>query len=257
MSMNIDKPLDDVIAEKRKSRAPRRPRGPRNGAPAAGGAAPTAAAPAAGGRAPRNAGPAAAVGAPAHVGDKIIVSNLPTDVDERQIKELFATTVGPVRSVSLSFNAQGQSKGIATVLFKQAEHATSAYTQYNKRLIDGKKALRVEVIVDPSRAAAAQPLTARLGAAPPVNSRAAQSATVSAAGGSATQRGLGAGAGGRRGGGRRGAAAAGGAGGRGPRAPARPKATLESLDAEMSDWQAQVSASAGAGAAAPAAAESA
>ncbi|GAA5827310.1 hypothetical protein JCM3770_004483, partial [Rhodotorula araucariae] len=131
--MNIDKPLDDVIAEKRKARAPRRPRGPRNAAP--NGAAVAAAAPAP--RASRNAAPVAAAAPTAHVGDKIIVSNLPTDVDERQIKELFATTVGPVRTVSLSFNSQGQSKGIATVLFHKAEHATSAYTQYNKRLIDG------------------------------------------------------------------------------------------------------------------------
>lgn len=161
--MNIDKPLDDVIAEKRKSRAPRRPRGPRNGAPPATAAAPAPAGPAAGGRAPRNAGnpnAGAAAASSVHVGDKIIVSNLPTDVDERQIKvrwpsrsyptvsptpltplahpqELFATTVGPVRQVSLSYNAQGQSKGIATVQFNKFEHATSAYQQYNKRLIDG------------------------------------------------------------------------------------------------------------------------
>ncbi|KPV76647.1 uncharacterized protein RHOBADRAFT_25749 [Rhodotorula graminis WP1] len=146
MSMNIDKPLDDVIAEKRKNRGPRPRRGgSRNGAPATTHAQAAAPAPAAGGRGPRNAsrndnnGTAAAAAATSspHVGDKIIVSNLPTDVDERQIKELFATTVGPVRTVSLSYNAQGQSKGVATVQFNKYEHATSAYAQYNKRLIDG------------------------------------------------------------------------------------------------------------------------
>ncbi|GAA5834735.1 hypothetical protein JCM9279_007093 [Rhodotorula babjevae] len=247
--MNIDKPLDDVIAEKRKSRGPGRSGrgGRRGGAPRATDAPAAAPAPAAGARGPRNAprndnnGAAAAATSSPHVGDKIIVSNLPTDVDERQIKELFATTVGPVRTVSLSYNAQGHSKGVATVQFNKYEHATSAYNQYNKRLIDGVKAIRVEVIVDPSRAAANKPLTARLAPAPPVNSRAAQSSTVAAAGGQ-SQRGArgagnnasGAGAGGR--GGRR------GAGKPRERAPERPKATLESLDAEMSDWQAQVSA---------------
>ena len=55
----------------------------------------------------------------------------------RRLQELFATTVGPVRTVSLSYNAQGQSKGVATVQFNKYEHATSAYNQYNKRLIDG------------------------------------------------------------------------------------------------------------------------
>lgn len=53
------------------------------------------------------------------------------------VQELFTTTVGPVRTVSLSYNAQGVSKGIATVHFNKAEHATGAYQQYNKRLIDG------------------------------------------------------------------------------------------------------------------------
>lgn len=153
--MNIDKPLDDIVAEsKKKSRGTRRPRGPRNAA-AAGGAAPAAPAAAA----PRAA---AAAAAPVHVGDKIIVSNLPTDVNEQQVKvrpprlpsrpnslahlvrgralpsqELFTTTIGPIRTCSLAYNAQGLSKGTATVHFVKAEHATAAYQQYNKRLIDG------------------------------------------------------------------------------------------------------------------------
>ncbi|GAA5893050.1 hypothetical protein JCM6882_006925 [Rhodosporidiobolus microsporus] len=126
--MNIDRPLDEVIQEKRKSRAPRRPRGPRNpsNAAAAGGAAPVAA---------KAAAPVAAK--TVHVGDKVIVSNLPEDVNEQQIRELFTSTVGPVRRVELSYNPQGKSKGIATVLFNKAESATKAYEQYNKRLIDG------------------------------------------------------------------------------------------------------------------------
>ncbi|KAK4331326.1 hypothetical protein RTBOTA2_000789 [Rhodotorula toruloides] len=128
-SMNIDKPLDDMIAEKKKSRGPRRPRGPRNAG--AGGAASAA------GGAPKAAAPAAAAAAPVHVGDKIIVSNLPTDVNEQQVKELFTTTIGPIRTCSLAYNAQGLSKGTATVHFVKAEHATAAYQQYNKRLIDG------------------------------------------------------------------------------------------------------------------------
>ncbi|GAA6045593.1 hypothetical protein NBRC10513_005011 [Rhodotorula toruloides] len=227
--MNIDKPLDDMIAEKKKSRGPRRPRGPRNAG--AGGAASAA------GGAPKAAAPAAAAAAPVHVGDKIIVSNLPTDVNEQQVKELFTTTIGPIRTCSLAYNAQGLSKGTATVHFVKAEHATAAYQQYNKRLIDGKRAMRVEIVVDPARAAAKQPLTARIAAAAPqapANSRAAQSATVAAAGGSAVQTrqprqpGQEGRRGGRRGGGRGGA-----------RGSERPKVTAESLDAEMSDYQAQ------------------
>ncbi|KAK4331325.1 hypothetical protein RTBOTA2_000788 [Rhodotorula toruloides] len=100
-----------------------------------------------------------------------------------------------------------------------------------------ERAMRVEIVVDPARAAAKQPLTARIAAAAPqapANSRAAQSATVAAAGGSAVQTrqprqpGQEGRRGGRRGGGRGGA-----------RGSERPKVTAESLDAEMSDYQAQ------------------
>ncbi|GAA6023951.1 hypothetical protein JCM10207_008639 [Rhodosporidiobolus poonsookiae] len=229
--MNIDRPLEDVIQEKRKSRGPRRPRGPRNGAADASATAPAPAT--------RAAAPAAT--GTVHVGDKVIVSNLPDDVNEQQIRELFTSTVGPVRRVELSYNPQGKSKGIATVLFNKAEHATAAYQQYNKRLIDGKRPMKVEIIVDPSRAnAAATSLAGRLAPAPsaPAAAKAARSATVAAAGGSAVQTP-------RQGGGRRPGGRGGRRGAGGRKGDERPKATVESLDAEMSDWQAQVQAGPG------------
>ena len=79
-SMNLDKPLDDIIGEKRKSRAPRRSR------PAGGARKPST-----GNVNNNNNGAAAAAPAPAvsgsvHVGDKIIVSGLPTDVNEAQVR---------------------------------------------------------------------------------------------------------------------------------------------------------------------------
>ena len=52
-------------------------------------------------------------------------------------QELFQSTVGPLRTASLSYDAKGHSKGIATVQFVKAVDATKAYQQYNKRLIDG------------------------------------------------------------------------------------------------------------------------
>lgn len=88
--MNIDRPLDEVIQEKRKGRGPRRPRQPR-----AEGDAPAAAAAPSGPRQPRqprNANQGAAAPAPAaaggqvHVGDKVIISGLPDDVNEQQIR---------------------------------------------------------------------------------------------------------------------------------------------------------------------------
>lgn len=65
-------------------------------------------------------------------GSKIIVSNLPTDVTENQIRELFSTTVGPVVKVALSYDNRAQSKGTAQVEFKRNDDATKAFQQYNK-----------------------------------------------------------------------------------------------------------------------------
>ncbi|KAI0676314.1 hypothetical protein C8Q78DRAFT_1065186 [Trametes maxima] len=69
--------------------------------------------------------------------DKIIVSNLPPDVNELQVKELFHTTVGPLKDVTLHYDSQGRSKGVAAVHFQRRGDGTKAYQQYNNRLIDG------------------------------------------------------------------------------------------------------------------------
>jgi len=69
--------------------------------------------------------------------DKIIVSNLPTDVNETQVKELFHSTVGPLREVTLHYDSAGRSKGVAAVHFQRKGDGTKAFQQYNNRLIDG------------------------------------------------------------------------------------------------------------------------
>lgn len=149
---------------------------------------------------------------PSGPGSKIIVSNLPVDVTEAQVKELFSTTIGPLRRVMMSYRANGQSTGVVTVIFQRAEDANRAYTQYNNRLIDSKRPLKIEVVVDPAQAAAeaakaagALPGTGKAGAA---RKRAAAAASARGRGGR----------------GRR--------GGRGGRA-SRPAKSAEDLDAEM------------------------
>jgi THO complex subunit 4 len=89
--------------------------------------------------------------------EKIVVSNLPDDVNEAQVKvrsffyqfvrtglnfelsfqELFQTTVGPLREVNLHYDANGRSKGVASVIFQKKGDGNKAYQQYNNRLIDG------------------------------------------------------------------------------------------------------------------------
>ncbi|KAI5996321.1 hypothetical protein EDD15DRAFT_514277 [Pisolithus albus] len=126
----MDKSLDEVIAA-RKTQRRRRPSAkaqllgnttsPATRAAAAGAAGTKAAAPA------TSAQPA----------DKIIVSNLPSDVNEVQIKELFHSTIGPLREVTLHYDSTGRSKGVAAVHFQRKGDGTKAYQQYNNRLIDG------------------------------------------------------------------------------------------------------------------------
>ncbi|KAG6897027.1 hypothetical protein C0992_004555 [Termitomyces sp. T32_za158] len=88
--------------------------------------------------------------------EKIIVSNLPIDVNESQIKELFAQTVGPLREVTLHYDQNGRSKGVASVHFQRKGDGTKAFQQYNNRLIDGKKPMKIEIVVAPAPVSLAQ-----------------------------------------------------------------------------------------------------
>ncbi|RMD44905.1 hypothetical protein DV735_g23, partial [Chaetothyriales sp. CBS 134920] len=71
---------------------------------------------------------------------KIVVSGLPLDVNEAQIKEYFIKTVGPVKKVTLQYNQNGQSRGIADVIFSKPGLAAKAAKDQNGMLI--------EVVVD-------------------------------------------------------------------------------------------------------------
>ncbi|EPX73994.1 RNA binding protein Mlo3 [Schizosaccharomyces octosporus yFS286] len=82
---------------------------------------------------------------------KIIVSNLPPDVTEAQVRELFVKSIGPCKRVSLAYGPNGRSKGIATVIFSRQGDATRAYEQYEGRMVDGTRKMKVEIILDPSR----------------------------------------------------------------------------------------------------------
>ncbi|PWN49384.1 hypothetical protein IE53DRAFT_388401 [Violaceomyces palustris] len=233
MSANLDKPLDEIIAARPKKAGRGRGRGGKRGSGRTGGSAKAAAL----GSATQNAAVIAAsnrnrppIVIPGRApggkdpGSKIILSNLPLDVNEAQVKELFATTIGPLRKIVMSYRANGTSTGVCTVEFQRGDDASRAYQQYNNRLIDGKRPLKVEVVVDPARAAIqVAPIAAPAAPARQANANAS------------TSRG-------------RGAARGRGRGGRGAR-QSRPKKTIEDLDAEMEDYNNQ---NAGDAAAAPA-----
>ncbi|KAF5368848.1 hypothetical protein D9758_002857 [Tetrapyrgos nigripes] len=130
----MDKSLDEIIKDKPRNNR-RRSAGKTGRAQVLGtaGVAPRS-------RAAIKAGVKTVVAAPAvpqPTSDKIIVSNLPPDVNEQQVKELFHATVGPLREVTLHYDAHGRSKGTASVNFQRKGDGQKAFNQYNNRLIDG------------------------------------------------------------------------------------------------------------------------
>ncbi|PGH16485.1 hypothetical protein AJ80_05170 [Polytolypa hystricis UAMH7299] len=210
MSSKLDKSLDEIANSRRASRRTRR-RDPRN--TKAGGAM---AAPIGGVRKSTRINKPiskAIPTAPSHGSpeSKIMVSGLPADVDEANIKEYFHKSAGPVKKVILTYNQNGTSRGIASITFVRPDTAARAAKELNGLLID-KRPIKVEVVLDASRAPAPP-------AVKPLNERAsqpkAQPKPVSAARSAAAKRGRT----------RRG------------RNANRPKPkTAEELDAEMADY---------------------
>lgn len=144
MSGKLDQSLDEILSTQRKAAGRRSTRRVAGGRPAA--SAP------AGGikknvKPARNAGkPTPAKGASLVGESKIMVSNLPRDVSEAQIKEYFQTSIGQVKRVELSYGPGGVSRGIAHVTFHHADGASKAFSKLNGLLIDNRP-VKVEVVV--------------------------------------------------------------------------------------------------------------
>jgi len=176
MSGKLDIALDDIVKEKRQnSRRPRRVA--RSAKPTT-----TAAGPATGIKKTKSAKattkkvtatPAAAPAATT-TGSKIIVSNLPMDVTEAQIKDYFVQTIGPIKKVSLTYGPNGQSRGVATIIFSNAAAAAEAAKLLDGTKVDGRP-MKVEVVLGAKQAptpARAKALSERIQATKPIKSTA-------------------------------------------------------------------------------------
>ncbi|KAI1188369.1 hypothetical protein F5B17DRAFT_271323 [Nemania serpens] len=151
-SGKLDQPLDEIISTQRRAVGARR-RNPRHSS-----GRPAAASPVGGvqktSRQPRNAAtkqaPAKAAGN--HGESKVVVSNLPKDVNELQIKEYFTTSVGPIKRVELSYGPNSVSRGIATVTFHKSDGASKAFNVLNGILVDNRP-IKIEIVVSAAKAA--------------------------------------------------------------------------------------------------------
>ncbi|ODM15664.1 hypothetical protein SI65_08898 [Aspergillus cristatus] len=149
MSGKLDKSLDEILVNHRQST--RRRGGARRGkAGAAGGIRKTKATKPTGKAAGKAAQPAVA---PTPTDSKIMVSGLPVDVNEANIKEYFTKSAGPVKRVMLTYGPNGTSRGIASIIFGKPDTAAKAAKELNGLLVDGKP-MKIEVVVDATRAPA-------------------------------------------------------------------------------------------------------
>ncbi|KAG1736078.1 uncharacterized protein EDB91DRAFT_534840 [Suillus paluster] len=87
-------------------------------------------------------------------GSKILLSRLPVDVGETEVEELFKKTVGPLKECFVIYNTQGRSKGMAVITFQRPGDAAAARAKYDGKLIDGRRPIKIEIIVDSDDAAA-------------------------------------------------------------------------------------------------------
>lgn len=149
MSSKLDKPLDDIVSAKRQSARNRRPSqrrstGPKTAAPVGG--IQKNSRPARGAAAKPTPAKATGTGE-----SKVIVSNLPKDVSEQQIKEYFVQAVGPIKRVDLVYGPNSVSRGIANVTFHKPDGASKAFQKLNGLLVDNRP-IKIEIVVGAAQA---------------------------------------------------------------------------------------------------------
>ncbi|KAK6067073.1 RNA recognition domain-containing protein [Seiridium cupressi] len=156
MSGKLDQSLDEIVSTQRKAggRRGRNPARRASGRPATtapvGGVQKNSKKP----QAATKQAPAKAAGGP---GDsKVVVSNLPKDVTESQIKEYFLTSVGPIKRLELAYGPGGASRGVATITFSKRDGASKAFNQLNGLLVDGRP-IKIEIILSGDKAAEMAP----------------------------------------------------------------------------------------------------
>ncbi|KAG6005024.1 hypothetical protein E4U21_000539 [Claviceps maximensis] len=149
MSSKLDKPLDDIVSAKRQSArnrrsTQRRSTGPKTSAPIGG--VQKNSKPARGSAVKPTPAKAAGIGE-----SKVIVSNLPKDVSEQQIKEYFVQAVGPIKRVDLVYGPNSVSRGIANVTFHKIDGASKAFQNLNGLLVDNRP-IKIEIVVGAAQA---------------------------------------------------------------------------------------------------------
>ncbi|CUS21839.1 LAQU0S04e01970g1_1 [Lachancea quebecensis] len=157
MSANLDKSLDEIIGSNKKPIRKTNKKAPKKvSKQIVGGGRRGASVAAVRQRAAPNKAASVLEGA---YGTKVSVEGLPRDIKQDAVREFFATQVGGIARVLLSYNERGLSTGMATITFKSGEKAKEAVKKFNGAPIDGGRSkLRLSMIVDPTK----KPLASRI-----------------------------------------------------------------------------------------------
>ena len=70
---------------------------------------------------------------------KVYVGNLPFDVDDGKLKELFGSYGDIEEAIVIKNNFSGRSKGFGFVTFKEEESAKKAISEMNEKEVEGIK----------------------------------------------------------------------------------------------------------------------
>ncbi|ODV88939.1 hypothetical protein CANCADRAFT_3580 [Tortispora caseinolytica NRRL Y-17796] len=138
MSVNLDKSLDEILANK--PRGARRPihRRKSGGAVAAVGKVGKKSS----AKKPENKKAEAKNLVQQQPTAKVVISGL----------EYFSSEVGSIRKATLIYNEQGKSTGVCTVEFNKMGDGNKAFEKFNGTKVDGgKRKMKVELIFDPTK----------------------------------------------------------------------------------------------------------
>lgn len=81
---------------------------------------------------------------PANKGNRVRVSNLPWDLNEDEVEQIFSS-VGKVTNCSLITTTSGKSTGVATITFVRPQMAEKAVEEFNGALVN-KREINVTLI---------------------------------------------------------------------------------------------------------------
>lgn len=82
---------------------------------------------------------------------RVVVSNLPLDINEQAVQQYFSESVGKIRKVVGSYRGDGSPSGTYTITFDKNGAASRMFDKFNNQPIDGGKSrLSVQILLDPS-----------------------------------------------------------------------------------------------------------